>query len=113
MGQIFVGDKGMILSDHGRHVIVLEETFTDVQRPAQSIPKSIGHHHEWVDAIKNDKTTTCNLENPGALIEAVMLGVVSFKSQQAIEWDAANLKLKNDAGAQLLIHIKYRKGWTL
>ncbi len=112
-GQLFIGEKGMILSDYGRHVLLPEEEFVDVQRPPQSIPKSIGHHEEWVDAIKNDKTTTCNFEYSGALSEAVMLGVASFRSQQAIEWDAANLKVKNDAGAQQLIHKEYRKGWTL
>ena len=62
---------------------------------------------------KSDQPTTCNFEYSGALSEAVMLGVVSFQSQQAIEWDAANLKVKNDAGAQQLIHKEYRKGWTL
>ena len=112
-GQLFIGTEGMILSDYGRHVLLPVEKFVDVPRPAQSIPKSIGHHNEWVDAIKNDKTTTCNFEYSGALSESVMLGVVSFKSQQAIEWDAANLQVKNDAGAQQLIHKEYRKGWTL
>lgn len=112
-GQLFIGDKGMILSNYGQHVILPEEKFVDVERPAQSIAKSIGHHNEWVDAIKNDKTTTCNFEYSGALSEAVMLGVVSFKSKQSIEWDAENLKVKNDAGAQQMIHKEYRKGWTL
>ena len=112
-GQLFVGDKGMILSDYGRHVLLPEEKFIDAQRPAQSIPRSIGHHNEWVDAIKNGKTTTCNFEYSGALSETVMLGVVAFKSQQTIEWDAKNLKVKNDSGAQQLIHKEYRKGWTL
>lgn len=112
-GQLFIGDKGMILSDYGRHVVLPEATFVDVQRPPQSIPKSIGHHNEWVDAIKNDRQTTCNFEYSGALSEAVMLGVVSFRSQQAIEWDAANLTVKNDSGAQDMIHKEYRKGWTL
>ncbi len=112
-GQLFVGEKGMILSDYNRHVLLPEEEFADVARPAQTISKSIGHHNEWVDAIKNDKPTTCNFEYSGALSEAVMLGVVSFRSQQAIDWDAVNLKVKNDAGAQQLIHKEYRKGWTL
>lgn len=112
-GQLFIGDKGMILSDYGRHILLPEGKFVDAKRPEQSIANSIGHHNEWVDAIKNDKTTTCNFEYSGALSEAVMLGVVSFKSQQAIEWDAANLQVKNDEGAQQLIHKEYRKGWTL
>ena len=112
-GQLFVGDQGMILSNYGQHVILPEEKFVDVERPEQTIPKSIGHHNEWVDAIKNDKSTTCNFEYSGALSETVMLGVASFRSQQAIEWDAANLKVTNDQGAQEFIHKEYRKGWAL
>ena len=112
-GQLFIGDKGMILSNYTKHVILPEEKFADAKRPEQSIPKSIGHHKEWVNAIKEDKKTTCNFDYSGALTECVLLGVASFRSQQPIEWDAVNLKIKNDRGAQDFIHKEYRKGWTL
>lgn len=112
-GQLFVGSKGMILSNYSNHILLPEEKFVDAKRPKQWIPKSIGHHNEWVDAIKNDKTTTCNFDYSGALSECVLLGVASFRSQQPIEWDAENLKVKNDRGAQAFIHKEYRKGWTL
>ncbi|MEC9092865.1 MAG: Gfo/Idh/MocA family oxidoreductase [Planctomycetota bacterium] len=112
-GQLFVGDQGMILSNYTNHIILPEEKFADVRRPVQSIPKSIGHHNEWVRAIKEDRETTCNFDYSGALTECVLLGVASFRSQQPIEWDAVNLKVKNDEGAQEFIHKEYRKGWTL
>lgn len=112
-GQLFVGEKGMILSDYSRHIILPEEKFADVKRPEPWIPSSLGHHNEWVDAIKNDKPTTCNFDYSGSLTECVLLGVASFRGQQAIEWDAENLRVKNDSGAQELIHKEYRKGWTL
>lgn len=112
-GQLFIGSKGMIISNYTKHQLLPEDRFFDAKRPDQWIPKSIGHHNEWIDAIKNDKTTTCNFDYSGALSEAVLLGVVSFKSGQSIEWDAKNLKVKNDAGAQKLIHKEYRKGWDL
>lgn len=112
-GQLFIGDKGMILSNYTQHIFLPEEDFIGVKRPEQSIPKSLGHHNEWVDAIRNDRTTTCNFDYTGALTECVLLGVVSFRSKQPIEWDAENLKVKNDAGAQDLIHKEYRKGWNL
>ena len=112
-GQLFIGEKGMIISDYSRHLILPEDKFASVKRPEQWIPKSIGHHNEWVDAIKNDKTTTCNFDYSGSLTECVLLGVASFRGKQAIEWDAKNLKVKNDSGAQKFIHKEYRKGWTL
>ena len=30
-----------------------------------------------------------------------------------LEWDAANLKVKNFPAAQQLLHKEYRKGWVL
>ena len=112
-GQLFIGEKGMILSNYGQHVLLPVDKFADARRPEQWIPKSVGHHREWVEAIRDDKTTTCNFDYSGALTECVLLGVASFRSQQPIEWDAKNLKVKNDEGAQAFIHKEYRKGWTL
>ena len=112
-GQLFVGENGMLLSDYGRHVLLPEEQFEDFERPEPTIPKSIGHHTEWIQAIRNGETTTCNFDYSGALTEAVLLGTVSYRSGKAIEWDAENLKVTNAPEAQPLIHKEYRKGWTL
>lgn len=112
-GQLFIGEKGMLISDYGRHFLVAEgKTFThNYQGPR--IPPSIGHHKEWVEACKNGGNTTCNFDYAGALTEAVLLGAVAYKSGEALEWDAENLKVKNSEKAQALIHKEYRKGWTL
>lgn len=112
-GQLFVGEKGMILSDYGRHLLLPKDKFVDFKRPDQFIPKSIGHHNEWVQAIKTGGPTTCNFDYSGALSEAVLLGVVAYRSGKEVEWDAANLKVTNNPAAQALVHKEYRKGWTL
>ena len=66
------------------------------------------------NAIKNGGQTTCNFAYSGALTEAVLLGTVSYRSGQSIDWDAKNLKVLNDQGlAGQLIHKEYRKGWVL
>jgi len=112
-GQLFVGADGMIISDYGKHQLLPVERFADFQRPEPSIPTSIGHHKEWVEAIKQGGTTTCNFDYSGALTEAVLLGVASYRSGEAIEWDAENLKVTNSPEAQQFIHKEYRAGWTL
>ncbi|MFO0905306.1 MAG: Gfo/Idh/MocA family oxidoreductase [Pirellulales bacterium] len=112
-GQLFIGEKGMLLSDYGRHILLPKDKFVGFQAPPQTIAKSIGHHAEWVQAIKTGGTTTCNFDYAGALTEAVLLGVVAFRSGTAIEWDAAALKVKNSEHAQQFVHTEYRKGWTL
>lgn len=112
-GQLFVGEKGMVLSDYGRRLLLPQDKFVDFKAPEPFVPNSIGHHNEWVKAIKTGSPTTSNFDYAGALTEAVMLGVIAYRSGQAIEWDAANLKVTNSTAAQQLVHKEYRKGWTL
>jgi predicted dehydrogenase len=112
-GQLFVGEKGMILSNYGSHLLLPADKAADFKRPDPFIPKSIGHHKEWIEAIKTGGTTTCNFDYSGALTEAVLLGVVSYRSGQQLQWDAKNLKVTNSPAGQQLIHKEYRKGWTL
>jgi predicted dehydrogenase len=112
-GQLFVGSKGMLISDYGRHVLLPEEKFADFKRPEPTIPNSTGHHKEWLEGIRTGSETMCNFDYAGALTEAVLLGTVAYRSGKKIEWDAANCKVTNSPEAQQLIHKEYRKGWTL
>ena len=112
-GQLFVGSEGMVISDYGKHLVLPTDKFPDSQRPEPFIPKSIGHHQEWIQAIKTGGPTTCNFDYSGALTESVLLGVASYRSGESIDWDAENLKVTNSPHAQQYIHKEYRKGWTL
>ena len=103
----------MLLSDYGKHVLLPEDKFKDFKRPDPSIPKSLGHHAEWVDACKTGKPTTCNFEYSGALTEANHLGNVAYRLGKKLEWDTVALKAKNCPEADALIRRPYRKGWTL
>ena len=51
-GVLFVGDKGMLLADYGRHLLLPEAEFKDFKAPEPTIPNSIGHHNEWIAACK-------------------------------------------------------------
>lgn len=112
-GQLFVGRNGMLISDYGRHLLLPGETYADFNRPEPTIPESIGHHAEWLQAIRTAGPTTCNFDYSGALTEAVLLGVVAYRSGDTIQWDAKNLRVTNSESAQQLIHKEYRKGWDL
>ncbi|TWT33393.1 Gfo/Idh/MocA family protein [Blastopirellula retiformator] len=113
-GQLFVGDKGMVLSNYGQHFVFKDGELVDFEAPEQTIPGSIGHHNEWLQAIRTGGPTTCNFDYSGALSEAVLLGTVAYRSGDVVEWDAKNLKVTNNNSlAQDLIHKEYRKGWTL
>ncbi|MFO7901676.1 MAG: Gfo/Idh/MocA family oxidoreductase [Pirellulaceae bacterium] len=110
---LFVGEEGMLLANYSKHRLLPESKFADFQRPEPTIPKSIGHHQEWVRACKTGEPTTCNFDYSGPLTETVLLGNVSYRAGSALEWDAANLKATNCPEADTLIRREYREGWTL
>jgi predicted dehydrogenase len=112
-GVLFIGEKGMLLSDYGRHVLLPEEQFADFKRPEPFIPPSLGHHEEWIHACKTGEPTTCNFEYAGWLTEANHLGNIAFRAGKKLEWDAKSLKATNAPEIDPLIHREYRKGWKL
>ena len=112
-GVLFIGSKGMLLADYGKHVLLPEATFKGFQPPPKSIPDSIGHHKEWLEACKTGGPTTCNFDYSGALTEANHLGNVAYRVGKKIIWDAANLRATNCPEAAPLIRREYRKGWKL
>lgn len=112
-GVLFVGDKGMVLSDYGKHTLLPEEKFNDFKRPEPFIPKSLGHHEEWLHACKTGAPTTCNFQYAGWLTEANHLGNVAYRAGKKLEWDAAQMRVSNTREADRFIRRDYREGWKL
>ena len=113
-GMLFVGTGGrMILAEHSKHLLLPEKEFVDYQRPPQSIPNSIGHHAEWVQACKDGSPTTCDFAYSGPLTEACHLGNVAYRSGKKLQWDAKNLTIPNAPDAERYLRREYRDGWDL
>jgi predicted dehydrogenase len=110
-GTLFVGSKGMLLADYDRYRLLPEKDFAGFVPPKPTIPDSIGHHAEWIQACKTGGKTTCNFGYSGVLTEAVLLGNVAYRSGQRLEWDPKALKAKNCPEADQLIQSVYRTGW--
>ncbi|MBT4867840.1 MAG: Gfo/Idh/MocA family oxidoreductase [Planctomycetaceae bacterium] len=110
---LFEGDDGRLLADYGSKKLFMEGG----QQPdpiEQTIPNSIGHHKEWIEAVKGNGKTTCHFEYGGALAEAGLLGNVSYRAgKKKLEWDAEKLKATNCPEADQYIRREYRKGWVL
>lgn len=112
-GVLFIGDKGMLLADYSKHVLLPEDRFKDFVRPAATIADSIGHHAEWVRACKTGEPTTCNFDYSGGLTEANHLGNVAYRVGKKITWNAAKLEVPGVPEAARIIRREYRPGWTL
>lgn len=112
-GVMFVGDKGVLISDYGKHRLYPEDRFKGFVRPEPFIAKSIGHYEEWIQGCKTGSPTTCNFDYGAALTETVLLGNVAFRVGGKLEWDASRLRVKNNRDAERFIKKQYRAGWTI
>jgi len=112
-GVMFVGRDGMMFADYGSYRLFPQEKFAGFAPPPQSIPKSIGHYAEWIQACREGTPTTCNFGYSGPLSEAVLLGNVAYRVGQRIEWDGATTKVTNSPAADALVRKAYRAGWEV
>ena len=112
-GCLFIGRKGMLLADYGKHTLLPEKDFADFKRPAPKIPRVSGHHAEWLEACKTGKSCSANFEYSGWLTEANHLGNVAYRVGKKLIWDAKELKATNAPEADKFIRRIYRKGWRL
>jgi predicted dehydrogenase len=112
-GNIFVGEKGMLLADYSNYLLHPAERFKEV-KPSETLPKSIGHHKEWCEAIRGKGQPLCQFDYSGPLSIAVQLGTVAYRAGQKLEWDADKQWVKNSTPAiDRLLKKSYRTGWSL
>ena len=116
-GIIFVGDKGkMFVAGWGgeRPRLLPQSRNKEYQRPPKTLPRSIGHHKEWIEACKGGPAPRSNFDVAGPLTEAVLLGALCIRhGGEKLTWDSSNLKITNVPEANALLHYDYRQGWSL
>ena len=113
LGVLFIGEAGQLFADYSHYRLLPEQQFADFVPPAKSIPPSVGHHREWIDACKTGSSTTCNFAYSGALTEAVLLGNVAYRAGEEIVWDPATMQVTNSPAATALVSKPYRDGWEM
>jgi len=111
-GSLFFGEGGQLLLPHiGDPQLFPKDKFASYKKPD---PGANNHWHQWVDAAMGNGKTSADFEYAGKLTEALLLGVVANRYPgKTLEWDAANLKVKNIPEATNLIRRKYRKGFEV
>lgn len=110
---LFEGTDGRLIADYGTHKVFAAAGNDPVPiRPW--IASSVGHHQEWLNAIRQGGgATASNFEYAGNLTEAVHLGNVAYRAGQTVKWDAEKFAVTNNPSIQDLLHRPYREGWTL
>ncbi|MEX0742252.1 MAG: hypothetical protein WD079_05595, partial [Phycisphaeraceae bacterium] len=108
-----VGEKGRLLSDYGRHVLLPEDQFVDFQRPEPWIEDSPGHHAEWIRACKGGPQTKAHFGYGGRLTEMNHLGNIAYRTGNAITWDSESMRISGADEAEALLRRDYRDGWDI
>jgi hypothetical protein len=115
-GCLLVGGKGAILSDcpwNTRFVLLPQKQFEGFQGPPPSLPRSPGHHTEWVRACKGGPKPFSSFDIGGPMTEVILLGNAALLVGHPIEYDPLSGKIVNCAESNRLLHREYRTGWSL
>ncbi len=114
-GILFVGDKGMLTCAGwaGRPALLPGSKDEAYKRPARTLPRSKGHHRDWLDACKGGPPASSNFQYGAALTEVGLLGLVAMRVGKKIHWDAKAMKATNAPEANKFLKENYRKGWEV
>ena len=112
-GSLFIGTKGMLVTDFDKHVLAPEDKYKDFEYPEQSIPNSPGFYKEWTNAILglSKEPPTCNFEYSGPLAETVLLGNVAYRVGKPFDWDAEKLVAVGVPEAEQYIRPEFYNGY--
>jgi hypothetical protein len=110
---LFEGTEGRLIADYGSRKFYFEDKRPDPPAPLQTIPASVGHQREWIEAVRSRGPTTCNFDYSGALAESVLLGNVAYRTGKKLEWDDKSARVTNVPEAAQYVEREYRQGWTL
>ncbi len=115
-GCVMIGEKGTWYSPHnygGTWMLLPKERFQDWTPPDPTLPRSPGHHQEWVRACKGGPRPMSHFGYAGPLTETILLGNIATFAGKQVAWDAAAGKITNCPEADARIRREYRAGWTL
>jgi len=114
-GVLLIGEKGKLVdtgwaSNSRLLPVSLMKEHESVPR---TLPRSQGHHRDWVEACKGGKPASSNFDYAGPLTEMVLLGNLAIRTGKRLEWDGPAMKVTNVPEANQYVSREYRKGWSL
>jgi len=114
-GILLIGDKGTIMGGgwSGSPRLIPETKMREYGKPPRTLPRSPGHHRNWLDACKGGPKACSDFSYGARLTEFVLLGDVAIRAKKKILWDGPNMKATNAPEAQAFVQERYRPGFDL
>ena len=114
---LVLGTEGAIrYSSHGASGlrIMPEEKMRAYKRPEPTIPRVVGHHDDWVQAVKKGQPAGSHFDYGGPLTELALLGVIATRLPgRTLAWDGTAARFANSDEANKLVEFHPREGWEL
>jgi hypothetical protein len=108
--MIYIGEKGTMMG----YRLIPESAMKKFGRPPKMLPRSVGHHKEWIDACRGGPPAGANfVDHAGLLTEVCLLGNVALRAGKKLAWDGPAMKVTNDQQANQFLRRQYRQGWGL
>nr|MBP8912952.1 gfo/Idh/MocA family oxidoreductase [Phycisphaerae bacterium] len=114
-GLLILGSKGTLMGGGWSKSprLIPESKMKAYGRPPRKLPRSPGHHRDWLNACKGGPKACSDFSYSARLTEFVLLGDVAIRAGQKILWDGPNMKVTNVPEAQKFVQESYRPGFDL
>ena len=112
-GCTFHGENGTMRIDRGK----LESTSTEiVDQPLADdevhLPKSPGHHRNWIDCIKDRTAPVAEVEKGARTVTIIHLGNLAYLHHKRLKWDPHKWEFADEADNHLMDRER-RDPWQL
>ncbi len=112
-GIMFQGTEATLAAGYDWYKIIPEKKGRTIDEPPKTLPRSVGHHREWLDAIKSREQCSCHFGYGHRLASVGNLGNISLWTGEKLTWDPVAERIINHPEANQYLTKEYRKPWTL
>jgi predicted dehydrogenase len=112
-GCTFHGENGTLHIDRGRLASDPDEIVkTPLGEDDVHLPKSPGHHRNWLDCIKSRQPPVAEVEKGARTVSIVHLGNLAYWNHKRLKWNPQQWRF-TDAADNHLLDRKRRDPWQL
>ena len=112
LGIMFQGTDATLVADYDTYRIIAEKR-KKIDEPPRSLPRSVGHHREWLSAIKSRTQCSCHFGYGHRLASVGNLGNISLWTGEKLYWDPDAERIINHPEANQYLTKEYRRPWML
>lgn len=117
-GQLWVGDKGMLIAGtYGENPRLLDPAVAEQVKATpvpQKYPRTEGVYKEWIAAAKNGTQPGSDFAGyAGPMTEMIVTGCLAVRMGRTLEMDPDTGVIKNVTPPSEWVNPTYRAGWTL